>query len=340
MAETVRTRLNHYQVLGIPTSADGDEIARAFARESSVFRPHVFGGLTEVCVAYEVLRDPARRRAYDASIGLVRKPEPPKWALEVRGAATAETMVRAASVEQRAPLPSPQPESLKRAIPLRPEEESTVRPEPAIGRGDPLHLPFAEVLEADVRPIDWKRAGIALGGFVVAACALGGLAGWWSVSGMSEASEPKNSVSVPLPSAKPVSTPRAPEVAAAAATGPIVEARPDGPRPTKEVAAIIQRNPAAPEPAAADELAPQEPADMGAAEPAAEETPTAAAPMPLSNRLIARTIERIGYSCGSVASTAPVEGEAPGVYRVTCSSGQSYQAKPVNGRYRFRRLGR
>jgi hypothetical protein len=56
--------------------------------------------------------------------------------------------------------------------------------------------------------------------------------------------------------------------------------------------------------------------------------------------VVARTIDRIGYSCGGVASTSPVEGEAPGVFKVTCTSGQSYQAKPVNGRYRFRRLGK
>jgi hypothetical protein len=60
--------------------------------------------------------------------------------------------------------------------------------------------------------------------------------------------------------------------------------------------------------------------------------------MPLPNKVIARTIERIGYSCGSVSSTSAVEG-ASGVYNVTCSSGQSYQATPVHGRYRFRKSG-
>lgn len=80
-----------------------------------------------------------------------------------------------------------------------------------------------------------------------------------------------------------------------------------------------------------------------ASEPEAATVP-AAAPvatgLPLPNRVVARTIDRIGYSCGGVASTSPVEGEAPGVFKVTCTSGQSYQAKPVNGRYRFRRLGK
>jgi hypothetical protein len=59
--------------------------------------------------------------------------------------------------------------------------------------------------------------------------------------------------------------------------------------------------------------------------------------MPLPNAVIARTIHRIGYACGKVASTSAVEG-APGVYTVACTSGASYEATPVRGRYRFRRV--
>jgi hypothetical protein len=61
-----------------------------------------------------------------------------------------------------------------------------------------------------------------------------------------------------------------------------------------------------------------------------------AVPMPLPNAVVARTIERIGYSCGEVASTSPMGGD--GVFKVTCTSGQSYRAAPVHGRYRFKRL--
>jgi hypothetical protein len=57
--------------------------------------------------------------------------------------------------------------------------------------------------------------------------------------------------------------------------------------------------------------------------------------LPLSNAVIARTIDRIGYACGEVASAAPADGE--GVFKITCSSGQVFQAAPVSGRYRFRR---
>jgi hypothetical protein len=59
--------------------------------------------------------------------------------------------------------------------------------------------------------------------------------------------------------------------------------------------------------------------------------------LPLPNRVIARTIERIGYACGAVASATPLGGDEPGAYKVTCTSGHSYQARPVNGRYHFRR---
>ena len=76
MASTVKTRPNHYEVLGLTPTASSDEIARAFAMEISIFRPHGFGGIADVTVAYETLRNPARRRAYDAALGLNAKREP------------------------------------------------------------------------------------------------------------------------------------------------------------------------------------------------------------------------------------------------------------------------
>ena len=72
--------------------------------------------------------------------------------------------------------------------------------------------------------------------------------------------------------------------------------------------------------------------------PQAPRLATTGAGLPLPNAVIARTIERIGYSCGTIGSTVAVAGGAPGVFNVTCSSGHSYQATPVRGRYRFRRI--
>lgn len=82
-------------------------------------------------------------------------------------------------------------------------------------------------------------------------------------------------------------------------------------------------------------MAEAEPADTLAPEPTP--APMVAASMPLPHRTVARTLDRIGYRCGTVTSTTPVDGSS-GVYKVNCTSGQSFQAKSVNGRYRFRRL--
>src|SRR3954468_13462151 len=88
MVDTVKSRPNFYEVLGLKPTASGDEIAQAFAREISGFRPRPIGGLAEVTVAYKTLRDPARRRAYDASLGLNQVREPVRsFAVQGVGAA-------------------------------------------------------------------------------------------------------------------------------------------------------------------------------------------------------------------------------------------------------------
>jgi hypothetical protein len=91
------------------------------------------------------------------------------------------------------------------------------------------------------------------------------------------------------------------------------------------------------------ESGPSAPAPVAAGNAEAEtetDAPKAvAAKLPLPNSVIARTIARIGYPCGSVVSTTSVEGAGAGVYKVACSSGATYQATPVRGRYRFRRAG-
>ena len=62
MVETVTARASHYDVLGVKPDASNEEIARAFAREMG--RPRAFGGLADVSIAYEVLRNPEVVRAY------------------------------------------------------------------------------------------------------------------------------------------------------------------------------------------------------------------------------------------------------------------------------------
>jgi hypothetical protein len=88
------------------------------------------------------------------------------------------------------------------------------------------------------------------------------------------------------------------------------------------------------------EAAQSAPAEIATEQAVAESPSVEATPakLPLPNAVIARTIGRIGYPCGQV-SGATAMGE-PGVFKVTCTSGHSYRAAPVRGRYRFRQLGR
>ena len=354
-----------------------------------MLRPHAFGGIAEACIAYEILRDPIKRRAYDASIGI--KPEPKPRAFS-SGPPTETPAFRALSpypvqrstidatlpaVPKAEPVPRPAPPAERAASSLAtalarqpvdrtaretapvpelkpepvPRQETEARPNFIRPGGDlPPHFALEEHLGVEASPVDWKRAGMVAGGLAVATCLLGAVAGWWSAGDIANPQQPENGVSVPLPPAKPqaIADVQQPDPAS---YGP--EARPDRPGRTAVEATRVDRTPALPQLAAAETLPqdnqPQEnlptegESDLSAGmqgDALAPLEPVAAASLPLPNKVIARTIERIGYSCGSVASTSPVEGGAPGVYKVTCASGQSYQAKPVNGRYRFRRWGR
>lgn len=336
MGTTVRSRPNHYEVLGLAPTAGNDEISRAFAQASAAFRPHTFGTVTELCVAYETLRDPVKRRAYDQSLGITPKQLPPVSQVSIRlrpepvAAFPRQAFDRGAGATTPMPDPTPEPRP-------RPEADATPRTEPQFA-SRALHFEPEERIDLEAIPIDWKRTGTVIGGVVVAACLLGGLAGWWSSSDVAEAGTPDNSVSVPLPPTKARST--ALDPAPLPAPAQMTMATPDRPR---QAAMVVPPKPAARQ---VQQIEPEEslPRQDEQALSASTETTAdtqlasnAAASLPLPNKVIARTIDRIGYACGAVASASPVEGEGPGVYKVTCTSGQSYQASPVNGRYRFRR---
>ena len=74
MVTAVRSRSNHYETLGLAPSASDDDIRRAFARMMGMFGAHPVVAATSVSAAFEVLRNPAKRRAYDRAIGLVPEP--------------------------------------------------------------------------------------------------------------------------------------------------------------------------------------------------------------------------------------------------------------------------
>jgi hypothetical protein len=199
-------------------------------------------------------------------------------------------------------------------------------------------------------PSEWRRPAMAIGACVAAAVTIGAL------SGMSlKRAEEQPVLNVALPPAKPprvaaVSTPPAVAEPGAAMTEQPVRPEVAPTRSRHAVSAAAAAPPIALEADAgppADSAPPQSQPDLastdqnGAAPAAAEPVATqpVAASLPLSNSVIARTIERIGYACGAVASTVPVEGEGAGVFTVTCTSGQAYKATPLRGRYHFRRLG-
>jgi hypothetical protein len=383
MVDTVRTRRTLYEVLGLKPAATGDEIERAFAREMSGFRPHSIGGLTEVTRAHETLREPAKRREYDASIGLQPKPKPTLLAWSGVGGASfigrssfvdrpqpvAPPAAQPAAIDPPPPEPDPPAEAtpfiaaalreLARPEPLQeaarvpwPQAEPNDSAEPVPTFTPPPAPPHRGEgsLASDVRPnldeqlgeagearIPWKRTAIVAGALVAGVVLAGAWAGW--ISG--DPTEAKQAVNVALPPsttftvADPAVAAPAPVAEEAQRAQPKRQAsarsRVEPPRPAPRLAELERQISELPQTGASAAQA----AATGEAAAAAPATAVAAS-MPLSNGVVARTIHRIGYPCGQVSSTAP--GAAPGVFTVTCTSGHSYQAVPVHGRYRFRRL--
>ena len=366
MSSTVTTRPTHYAVLGLEPTATRAEISRAFTREMSMLRPRAFGGLAELTVAHAVLSDDERRRAYDREIGVAPEPEPePKPALPLHTHGAGSASFARAGLSLAAPVDRPaialarQPDvarepALPRTRPIGEALAELARPEPLVERpaprpavAEPVELAIADDYDdrdeagAEPRAVPWRPVLIAGGGVVALVALIGAWAGWQSRGGVPE----KATVSALL---TPPNTDFTVSDPAAAALGSDVVPPPPGlaPRATerhrelgRKASGRIQ-----PAPQLAEieqqlaEPAPAEPAATPAAVPAAAaEQPASAttASLPLSNATIARTIGRIGYPCGSVASTSQILGKA---FTVTCTSGHSYRAAPVRGRYHFRKL--
>jgi hypothetical protein len=347
MASTIKARPNHYGLLGLTAGASNDDIARAYARSVGIFGSRPFADVAQASIAFETLRDPARRRAYDASLGISPPAQP-----RVIGLAGRARFI-AVAAEPRPELPSeprtasfiaaslrtePQPEPLG---PPQAEAQPSTAAAAVIDRLPERALALS-LADADEAPVQWARPVAVAGGLVAAVIVLGAFIGWQAGNGEGAKAQP--AVTAALPKAKPATAARA----AAVEMPRVVETQPR--RIARAIIPPVRSTRTAPapqpvtaqtelsQPAAAGEarIADLENA-VAAIDPAPVET---AAAMPLSNATIARTIERIGYSCGQVASTAPAEGGVPGVYTVTCTSGQSYRAAPVRGRYRFRRVGK
>jgi len=360
MDSGVKSRPNHYEVLGLSPAASGDEINQAFVKKMSLFGAHPIDEAAQILIAYETLRNPEKRREFDASLGLGAKPEPelrqwsfavtpPRWSPFVGLASPNQPEgggTRPPEPHVTIEPPPHAPAARETANPGRREGASTVRPQGPQRRPEPdgglealVHHIRAmgrsereSLRRAESRPPDWKKPILAVSGLVLGAGLIGTLAGLSVTDNETPAQAETASTSTPPKHAAITARPATP-APTAIDTQVELPARTDVPKFRARRAERPRTS----------SWAERESLDLeSASEKAAAVTKTAeavAADLPLSSSLVARTIERIGYACGQVASTAPVEGGEHGVYKVTCSSGQSYQATPVHGRYRFRRLG-
>lgn len=384
MVSATRLRLNHYETLELSPRASAEEIRSAFTRVMGMFGAHPAAAAASVSAAFEVLRDPARRRAYDRELALLSKPNSDHWRVAGVGwsrpgltntawASSAQPTTAKEGTERRDPpsamhVPPAEPRlasfissSLRDlARPIAPEAagvaelqkepqdqpkttSAATRPESAVAQ-----LIEPEMwLDADARPLDlWRPALIGLGA-IFAAVLIGAIAGVAAGDQDQQPQPVKRGVTValpataPQPSAAPAHVPavrmserqvqRLP--AAKAVAAPVRDERAE----RRQVAAADAQPINAAESAIAANAPPAVDAAVSGA--GAGVPKAVATTLPLPNRTIARTIARIGYSCGTVLSTTSVEGAAPGVYKVVCSSGETFQATPVRGRYRFRRYG-
>jgi hypothetical protein len=354
MVSTVRSISNHYETLRISPAATNEEIAAAFASQikNARVRPDItVAQLAQISVAYETLRDPVRRRAYDASLGFrvepKQQPAPPPPPAEVKVGSFIAASLRE-PVQPRAAETRPKPDP----VPQWPIPKAETPPRPRV------ELALEPREETRSVSIDRRQATIGAGvaGLAILALAVTLPGGHATAPGPTTVAStaPSQAVTVGLPPATPAqgqAVPQQAPVTTLASALPV-------PQPTVENAtSAVETAPATasadqphtaeseqPTASASTEAAPEQPAATEAAAVPAADIPTdsapvataAAAKLPLAADTIARTIARIGYACGSVVSSNVV---SEGVFKITCSSGDSYQASPRNGRYHFRRWG-
>ena len=378
MDNKVGARPDHYATLEVAPSASSDEIVQAFSSQmrSARVRPDISViRLAQLSVAYETLRDPEKRRAYDDSLGLNAKPAiaPP-----IAGATLLERLNRVADVKPNFELPARpkvvtqgDAESRVAAFIAASVREPVKRPEPQ----PPTHFSpppaSSPPAESEARPrapvteeapaIERRRPsigrreatlGAGAAGFAIVALALAVPQAANPDRIAARAAQPQAALTIPLPAvaadqevavARPAATtPPAPPSSQAPHAVPAPTEGTAAPTPLDDQLAAEPLSAQPAEPPAVDSPSTQAAADT-ASVPAADAAPAdtaqvtaAKARLPLPGATIARTIQRIGYGCGSVISTSAVEG-ADGVFKVTCSSGDSYRAAPVGGRYHFRR---
>lgn len=376
MVTSVTAKSNHYETLGLASTASVEEIGKAYAAQMTTFRLRPENALTRLALlstAYETLRDPAKRRAYDASLGLLGLNAEP--VIQPKPASSFIGATPAAQLNRPRPTPPPQPAreptrraepdprvgsfiaaSLRQPAPPAVEREIPVRQTAELARPKPAPIYVEPEEQEEHARIHRNQAMIGAG---IVGLAFLGIATALPRPNADRLPAPtvqaQQAVTVGLPPATPAQDSTAGASVEASAKAPVAHeqasvetaAQTVTAPATESAPADQQTEQPATQQATADPLAPigteasaQPPSDASAADTAAVSAPAAAsaAAMPLANATIAQTIRRIGYACGSVASTEAVDGAA-GVFKVTCSSGDSYRATRLHGRYHFKRLG-
>lgn len=208
MISTVKTRLNHYATLGLATNAGDDEIRRAFAK--AMFAPHGMADAAQIGMAYEVLRNPSKRRAYDEALGLRPAAAPAQAHPSAVAFRISARVVASSSEPQASPAPEPRSEPQpQRAVgsfiaqSLRePPREEPPPAEPEIAElfiAPPLRDTPYTGPEPKVAP--WNRPVLAAGSLGLAVVLVGAWAGL--EAGDPGQAQPADALTTPLPKARP-----------------------------------------------------------------------------------------------------------------------------------------
>ena len=214
MFSSVETADTHYQTLGLTPAATGDEIAKAFVSriQIDVTSPEEADQHADkVFAAYETLRDPLRRRIYDASLGLGLESEPQQPDVPSQPETAPFIGVRSDEPASPDPTSEPRPEAPaeQRVAPFiaaalrdpvdrgdpetpaarEPQSEPEFPPEATDERRDPPVAGYSVLHDwkdantsptARPRSSDWNRAGVGAGAVVLGLGVLTLLTGlWW-----------------------------------------------------------------------------------------------------------------------------------------------------------------
>lgn len=334
MDSTVCMRKNHYETLGLRPTANDQEIRESFAQAMRL--PHRPAELSQIGIAFDRLRNHAKRRAYDEALGL-RPEQTPRVSpsvISLRMSANFGGLGSASLAQPKPTVASPVPEQPIKRIP-EPQDRSKKPtcdhlasrevqvPEFLTGGSTPKR--YAPVRKQSV--VDWKYPAFALGSLILGAALMGAWAGAQAEDTTQDPQGPATTVALP-----PAKSPDARD--APVTSSPSTEPEFISPAVIERARQRIRTKASVDRRAGSGAL---ETPVSGAADVVGSQPRALATSLPLPDAVIARTIERIGYACGGVASATPVEVDDPGTYKVTCTSGQSYQARPVYGRYHFRR---